>query len=642
MLRRFLIFIIILFSFIPTFANLGSDFKDVPEDVLEIYNEAAANPFDTSKRKFFEDIYKRGEEESNYQMKIIALHALSTIYYAEDEIEKMEKVTKEMEDLCIEHEMWTTYYAGIYMQCQLLCILNRNTEAQVTARRAVAYLDKTKDEKHHMYAYGALATVYKAKGNYSQAIVSNLKALKAIESDSKYDIQRPGFWLQISEAYLQLQKVEEAEKYLAKVDSFLVGKEDIQYQTNALMMHLDISSELKDKERFSKAFSELKTISNDFSVIMPDSKYGILAIEALFDNREEDAVRMANNIEDIQQRLGILDKIYAHFNDNKKAYDNMRALYELMMAKNDSSLTDDLASMDAEMNNAQLRANAEHAESRQRMIIGASIIFVLLIIIVLFIIEVYRHKAHLKKILKLNEQLKEARDTAVHANEVKSVFIQNMTHEFHTPLNAIYGFASILKEDHKNLDEKSIIEMIDTICDSSMELNHLINNTITITRYDSQSHPEDVKEIDIEHVIESILKNNHIAPDSDVEVTYSNLLPKDTRLVTSENAIFDIVQNLVSNAIKFTNKGKIDISIEQQATDIVLKVRDTGKGVPPEQAERIFERFVKLDEFAPGTGLGLSVSRMAAQTIGATLALNKEYTEGSEFILTVPKITLNN
>lgn len=636
MFRKIQLFILFIFCFCPSFAKLGNEFTNVPDDVIEVYNQAAANPFDTSMQKYFENLYKRGEKEDNFQLKIIALHALSTIYYAEEKIEKMEKVSKEMEELCIEHEMWTTYYAGIYMQCQLLCILNRNTEAQIVARRAVSYLEKTKSKKNHIYAYGALATVYKSKGNYSQAIASNLQALEACNSDKKFEIQKPGFWLQISEAYLDQKKIEEAKFYLAKVDSFLVGFEDMQYRTNSLLMHLDIASELNDKESFVKAFKELKEVSNDFSVLMPDSKMGVLAMEALFENRHDDAVNLANKIDDKQQRLSMLDKVYRHFHDSEESYHNLRELYKLMMAKNDSTLTEDLASMDAEMNNVELRGEAERSEGRQRMIIGTSIIVVLLVIIFFFIIVVHRHRIHLKNTLLLNKQLQEARDEAVHANEVKSAFIQNMTHEFHTPLNAIYGFASVLKEDFKNLDQDSIQEMLGVICNSSMELNQLINNTITISRYDSQSHPEDVKEIDLDKIIANALENHPIMPECNVKVEYKNCIPKDSILVSSESAINDIVQNVVSNAVKFTTEGSINITAEKEDSNIVLKVKDTGIGISEKDAERIFDRFVKLDEFAPGTGLGLSVSLMAAKSIGATLEVNTKVANGVEFILTLP------
>ena len=241
-------------------------------------------------------------------------------------------------------------------------------------------------------------------------------------------------------------------------------------------------------------------------------------------------------------------------------------------------------------------------------------------------------------------EAEKSRDEAVRANNAKTHFIQNMTHEIHTPINAIYGFASLLVDPTMDgmFDKDSLMEMYKAISDSSMNLSAIIDNIITITDFEAPVDRPVMKPIDLPAIIEEAMTVG-VQPDASL-VNYHcdySALPSDLVLVGNTAHTKRILENLLHNAIKFTQQGEIFVLAHpsQDNTAVIVEVRDTGIGIPEDKGELIFERYKKLDEYVPGTGLGLTVCRAIAGIIGAEVYCDMEHTklgEGSTFILRLP------
>lgn len=119
-------------------------------------------------------------------------------------------------------------------------------------------------------------------------------------------------------------------------------------------------------------------------------------------------------------------------------------------------------------------------------------------------------------------------------------------------------------------------------------------------------------------------------------LSVSSQLPDDYRLKSNAAAIRNILDRLMSNALKFTSQGLVTIHVKTEGRQLVIAVEDTGKGIPIDLQERVFERFYKMDSFVQGIGLGLTVARRSAQLLGGMLTIDPTYTTGSRFVLALP------
>lgn len=236
-----------------------------------------------------------------------------------------------------------------------------------------------------------------------------------------------------------------------------------------------------------------------------------------------------------------------------------------------------------------------------------------------------------------SEELKRAKDIAERANNVKTSFIANMSHELRTPLNAIVGFANLLEEDDYEEEEKK--QFCHVIKENSDMLLNLISDILDISKIESGKLPISPEECDVIALSRtSILSVKHASKLEDVE--YIEDFPSDERLMiyTDPIRLKQVMINLLSNASKYTKKGFIKLTIRPDYdTDyITFAVTDTGCGIPEDKAEMVFGRFVKLNQYVQGTGLGLSLCRVLTESMGGKIWLDTSYTNGTRMVFTHP------
>ena len=244
-----------------------------------------------------------------------------------------------------------------------------------------------------------------------------------------------------------------------------------------------------------------------------------------------------------------------------------------------------------------------------------------------------------KELVENGEELRKAKEQAENANRMKTTFIQSMSHEIRTPLNSIVGFSQVLSNYFKEEDNDEIREFASIIEISSSNLLRLINDVLDISYLDQSEilpydKPEDINNcclLSIERTRNSIKKEVSLR----FEPSCGPLM-----ILTNPERVAQILTHLLHNAIKFTDKGNITLAYTISPTEkqIVYTVTDTGKGIPVEQQEYVFERFAKLNDFSQGTGLGLPICRIIAEKLGGSLIIDKTYTKGCRFILTLPLI----
>jgi len=237
-------------------------------------------------------------------------------------------------------------------------------------------------------------------------------------------------------------------------------------------------------------------------------------------------------------------------------------------------------------------------------------------------------------------ELKKAKEKAEESDRLKSAFLANMSHEIRTPMNGILGFADLLKEPH--LSDQKQQYYINIIEKSGARMLNIINNIVSISKIESGTMETYISETNINEQIEYI--HTFFKPEAEqkkIDLIYKNTLPDSAVYINSDREkLYGILTNLVKNAIKFTDKGSIEIGYNLKNGYLVFYVKDTGIGVPLGRQEAIFERFIQADtedqRAFQGAGLGLSISKAYVEMLGGKMWLESKVGVGSTFYFTIP------
>lgn len=241
------------------------------------------------------------------------------------------------------------------------------------------------------------------------------------------------------------------------------------------------------------------------------------------------------------------------------------------------------------------------------------------------------------------EQLEEARKKAEESDMLKSAFLANMSHEIRTPMNAILGFGQLLRE--KNLDREKQNKFLDIIVVRSKNLLQIINDIIDISKIEANQLNIENQQFSLNKVLYELFSSFEAelaAQNKDrVKLEFKAELDKEASYIQSDEfRLKQILTNLISNAIKFTDKGKIDFGYKVDKNTLRFFVHDTGIGIPKEALNHIFDRFRQADGSSTrqfgGTGLGLAISKQLVEMLGGKIWVKSEINKGSKFYFTIP------
>ena len=239
-----------------------------------------------------------------------------------------------------------------------------------------------------------------------------------------------------------------------------------------------------------------------------------------------------------------------------------------------------------------------------------------------------------------NTELKMQKNQLDEANRLKSTFLSNMSHELRTPLNSVIALSSVLKRKLKTAIPEEEYSYIDVIERNGKQLLELINDVLDLSRIESGRVEIEQIDINIKELINSMV--TMIEPQAREKKITLKFLTKDELpvLKSDGNKIRHILQNLIGNAVKFTEKGKVEVKAIKKGKYLQILVSDTGIGIPSDQISNIFDEFRQIDSSTSrkygGTGLGLSIARRYARMLGGTIEVESTPGKGSDFTLILP------
>ncbi len=248
------------------------------------------------------------------------------------------------------------------------------------------------------------------------------------------------------------------------------------------------------------------------------------------------------------------------------------------------------------------------------------------------IIEIISINYDITELKRTEEMLVKARDKAEASDRLKSAFLANMSHEIRTPLNAIVGFSSLLTST-ENAAEKELYNSL--IGHNNKLLLNLINDVIDLSKIESgylELRPDWVNLTEL--LDESVAEYVHQVP-SGVELL-TNYPAHDSLVELDRLRIKQILSNFLSNALKNTTTGHVEVFYEVDHQSVRIGVKDTGRGIPQNMLEKIFERFEKLDSFAQGAGLGLPICKLIVEKMNGRILVDSQLGIGTTFIIELP------
>ena len=247
----------------------------------------------------------------------------------------------------------------------------------------------------------------------------------------------------------------------------------------------------------------------------------------------------------------------------------------------------------------------------------------------------------------LEEKIKErtieliiSKEKAEESNRLKTVFLNNLSHELRTPMNGILGFINLLKK--QELEEEKKEKYIEIVNISAERLLDTMDELVVISRIEAGDNMLHVTSFDLNQEI--YFQYTFFKPKADkkgIQLLYNNQLEGNAAIIKSDKIkISSILVNLINNAIKFTNKGTVEFGNYLENGNLVLYVKDTGVGIPANRLEAVFERFVQADTRSirehDGLGLGLAITKAYVDALGGKITVTSEKGKYSVFTVTLP------
>lgn len=248
-----------------------------------------------------------------------------------------------------------------------------------------------------------------------------------------------------------------------------------------------------------------------------------------------------------------------------------------------------------------------------------------------------------EELMQQNKELEVQKRKLGEASKMKTTFLSNMSHELRTPLNSVIALSGVLNRSLKNKISSEEYEYIDVIERNGKHLLSLINDILDISRIEAGKDELIISEFNINTLVEEVI--TMIRPEAtrkNVRINYES--SADKLMVKSDyKKCTHILQNIIGNAVKYTEKGKVDISVKPRTETFDIIVKDTGIGISEEYLTKIFDQFSQGDSSTSrrfeGTGLGLAIAKKYGLMLGGDISVQSELDSGSTFIINLPIIS---
>ncbi|WP_299887652.1 transporter substrate-binding domain-containing protein [uncultured Lacinutrix sp.] len=434
---------------------------------------------------------------------------------------------------------------------------------------------------------------------------------------------------------LEIQNTEERRKYLDFTEPVFVGRHIILTEKNSTSTKI---SDLYNKkicvcEDYSIEEYLRKKYPNITRVLKPNEK---ACIDALLNNEVDAFIGLESAINYFITKDGISNLIIqgsiGYDNELSFAINKEEPILSEIIKKGNNSISLEEKN---EILNKWLLDIAKPFHKK------ASFWKTLLLILGSVLLLSFIFSFYLKQIVKKRtEELIKAKKKAEKNNELKTLFLQNISHEVRTPLNSIIGFASFLKEN--SIEEADKTGFVDTILQQSSNLTNILNNIIEISELTTTKSKPKNQALCLEKELNIIAEIYKIkAENKGLSFKFNNQVNRPESIILSDKSrLTKTISNLLDNAIKFTNNGSIILSSKIENSNIIIQITDTGIGIQSEKSKAIFDEFYQIEQELSkkydGLGIGLTIAKENIKSLKGSITLDTNLKGGTSFTITLP------
>jgi len=451
--------------------------QEFDDRAKEICNDLVLNhTYDRENISIADSIYAESQKVGSEFGKKMSLRVKFYAYvaYPEDG-EKFLEAVDEYLSLSKEDEDKSYYYDALNAKLYYLLGQEKYRTAQTLVKEAIEQAEKSEDRYGLYFANYMMSSVLQNRDNYELAIDYLLKAESYADGDSTYlsIINR-----ELSVAYGSITDYESAYDRAVKCFDFATTAVHKVWGED---QYLGAIYNLGRYDEFISRYKSSPYLKGEYEGLLPEDM--VIQLEAYYNICKGDykkAIELADQIGYEYGRLVALYDVYQKQPDYQKALQVKTQLDDIDDQSKAEIYLEDLSEMEVQLGNSQLKLQAENLKVKNLRITYLSIVSILLVVLFAVGVISFRHRHYLKELTKKNKELDLAREKAEKASSVKSAFIKTMTHELHTPLNHISGFAQVMSSEDMPLDAESAREMSKAIFDSSQHLTNMLDNIIEV------------------------------------------------------------------------------------------------------------------------------------------------------------------
>lgn len=524
-----------------------------------------------------------------------------------------------LEDYLLSQNDLHEYYTQRCNEIVFLMNQQKIYEAYRKARQLSKELRERKLDKEMYMAVNMMGHINRYCGNNEAAKQCFYQVIDMMEKEG-YQASIPPIYMNIvnveigddpEEAQLLMDKAKKiAEEYAPERVFDIETRKSVSYFNNG-----DIKTFLKGYQAYREGVA--KGLSSVHGRLM--EVYYLAA-----QGRTDEAVKMAKE-ELSDDGYDVITMIYEKAGRWKDAYQTLRKGNVVNDSIVNVVLINSMQGIEDEMELYE----AKRQTDRNRFIGLSLIILLLLLLSAALTYIVLARRRHMS-------QLKSAYNHALESDKMKTAFIQNVSHEVRTPLNIISGFAQVIADPELAPSTKDRQEIAKMMRKNTKLITSLVDEMLMLSLNEAEGSARKDDKVEVNDLLRYLLQENQSIVQYGVALHFETQVDDDFAFMTNENMLKNIVNALIDNAAKNTEKGSITLKADANEEVFTLTVEDTGCGIPPNEAERVFERFVKLNTFKEGIGLGLSLCRTLAERLSGSIRLDTTYTQGARFVVTIP------
>ena len=627
-----------LFTRIPSGHAQTETYKNVDSTLYAYYRWCNNNIRDSVVLLKADTLFRLAGEKNDIRMQAVALSFKADHYYFNNELDSLKAWIPRVQAFARANEQPTYYF---FTWSRLILYYTKHgqyTLAQYELERYMAQAEQDDYKPAIAEAYKQLGHIYRTRGLKETAADYYRKAIGFIEENNLNKFSLPILYSELATVLIDTERYEEAAEELEKGKARLTLPEYIWplklkqvilysrtgrsaeartlfdqirqghdgYLTTASLTEAQLAINLAEHE-FGRALTTLDKLIG----LSKETGHSETYFYKLFQTRAETYAETGNYEAAYKSQKHYLDLYRKKVGD-----DNERNLGEFATLL-------DVSRLDVEK--AELQRQTQEVRLHRTQL-GIAALSVILLLTVLFLVFTAR----------MNRRLAHAKRAAEASNRMKGVFIRNITHEINTPLNSIVGFAELAaaSDDADAAERQSYISIIQ---ENSGYLQKLVDDVLYIAGLESSETPPAMSPTDINECCQECIQKVSQSSSRAVSIRFVPAREK-FHLHTSCMLISKAITEMLRNAVHFAADGEITLAYTLDGGNrrITFTVTDSGPGIPACEAEHIFGRFVKLDTFSQGLGLGLTVCRLIASALGGTIKLDTNYSGGARFALSIP------